>query len=99
MREKVLQLIYSAIEDVNQQLPPASKLAKTEFEVITGSGSVLDSLSFLNLIITTEARVDNAFRVSVTLASALMESDGEPPRTVGELADIITLKLERSDYV
>jgi acyl carrier protein len=94
MRPKILELIFSAIHEVNQQLPPVRRLAKSETAVITGSDGVLDSLDFLNLIMATEARVDAAFQTSISLASALMESDGPPPRTVAELADLITSRLD-----
>jgi len=94
MRSRVLQLIFSAIDEVNQQLPPEEQLAKSETAVITGSDGTLDSLAFLNLIVSAERQVDAALHTSVSLASALMESDGEPPRTVGELADLITSRLE-----
>jgi hypothetical protein len=96
MRSKVLQLIFSAIDEVNLQLPPGGRLAKSETTVIAGSDGTLDSLAFLNLIVTAEGLVDSSLNTSVSLASALMESDGTPPRTVGELADLITSRLEET---
>jgi acyl carrier protein len=94
MRSKVLQLIRAAIDEVNQQLPAEGQLAKNETAVITGSDGTLDSLAFLNLILCAQSQVDAALHTSVNLASALMESDREPPRTVGDLADLITSRLE-----
>lgn len=94
MRSRVLQLIFSAIDEVNQQLPPQGRVAKSETAVITGSDGSLDSLALLNLIVTAEGLVDAALHTSVSLASALMESDGTLPRTVGELADLIVSRLE-----
>ena len=98
MRPKVLQLIFGAIDEVNQQLPPEGRLAKSETAVITGSGGTFDSLSLLNLIVSAEEQVNTSFHTSIGLASALMESDGEPPRTVGELADLITSRLKGAGH-
>lgn len=94
MRTKVLLLIFSAIDEVNQQLPPEKRLAKSETSLIAGSDGKLESLTILSLIISAEGLVDSALNTSVGLASALLESEGTLPRTVGELADLITLRLE-----
>lgn len=94
MRSKVLQIVFSAINEVNQQLPREGWLAQSESTVIAGSDGKLESLTLLSLIICAEGQVDTDFHTSVGLASALMESDGTLPRTVGELADLITSRLE-----
>jgi len=98
MRQKVLEIIFAAIDEINQQLPPGKGLAKSESAVITGSGGTLDSLGFLNLIVTAEGLIDSALHTSVGLASALMESDAPPPRTVGELVDLINSRMEGAGH-
>jgi acyl carrier protein len=94
IRNKIIELIFSAINEVNQQLPPENRLLKNEESVIAGEDGKFDSLAFLNLIVSVEGRVDTALRTSVALASGLMELDRTPPRTVGELADFIIARLE-----
>ena len=94
MRSIVLDFIFSAIDEVNPQLPPESRLGKSEMTIIMGKGGVLDSLGFLNLVVSAEGRVDAGLHTSLNLASMLMESDHALPRTVGELADLIVLRLE-----
>ena len=94
MRDKLLQHVFSAIDELNQQLPPAERIAKSEATVLTGSDGALESLAFLNLIVATEDRVNAAFSTSINLASLLMESDDTPPpRNVGELVDLIATRL------
>jgi len=94
MREKLLQHVFSAIDELNQQLPPAERIAKSEATVLTGTDGALESLAFLNLIVATEDRVNAAFSTSINLASLLMESDDTPPpRNVGELVDLIGTRL------
>lgn len=94
MRDKLLQHVYSAIDELNQQLPAGERIAKSEATVLTGSDGALESLAFLNLIVATEDRVNAAYATTINLASLLMESDDTPPpRNVGELVDLIAARL------
>ena len=94
MRDQLLKHVYSAIDELNQQLPPGERLEKSENAVLTGSEGALESLAFLNLIVATEDRVNAALGVSINLASMLMESDETPPpRNVGELVDLIATRV------
>jgi hypothetical protein len=99
MRSKIIELVFTAIDEINKQLPPRCRLAKNEASVIAGSDGILDSLAILNLIVTVEGLVDNALHTSIGLASALMESEGQLPHTVGALADLITSRLEGATRV
>lgn len=93
MRSKILELIYSAISEVNQQLPAGEQIAQSESVVIAGTDGVLDSLTLLTLIASAERHVEDAMHTQTSLASALMESE-ELPRTVGDLANRIVQQLE-----
>jgi acyl carrier protein len=99
MRDKVLQHVFSAIDELNLQLAAADRIAKSEAAVLTGSDGALESLAFLNLIVSTEDRVNAAFGVSINLASMLMESDDTPPpRSVADLVDLITTRVRGPDH-
>jgi hypothetical protein len=99
LREKLLQHIYSAIDELNQQLSPAERIQKSPATVLTGSDGALESLAFLNLIVAAEDRVNAGFATSINLASMLMESeDTPPPRDVGELADLIAARLREAGH-
>jgi len=99
MRDKVLQHVFAAIDELNQQLAPGERIGKSEASVLTGSDGALESLAFLNLIVATEERVNAAFGVSINLASMLMESeDTPPPRSVGELVDLIATRVRGPDH-
>ena len=99
MRDKLLQHVYSAIDELNQQLPPGERVAKSEATVLTGSDGALESLAFLNLIVATEDRVNAGFNTSINLASMLMESDDTPPpRSVAELVDLIASRLRGAGH-
>jgi acyl carrier protein len=99
MRDKVLQHVFSAIDELNQQLAAGERIGKSEATVLTGSDGALESLAFLNLIVATEERVNAAFGVSINLASMLMESDDTPPpRNVRELVDLIATRVRGPDH-
>ena len=74
MAKNVLELVYSAIDELNQQLPPAKRVAKSEATPLTGSSGALDSLGFLNLIVIVEDKVNAAHNSAIALASSMMES-------------------------
>lgn len=96
MLTKVLELVLSAVDEINKQLPPRSRVPRSETAPLTGGASALDSLAFLTLIVTTEELVGAAFRKPINLAGMLMDADeAHPPRTVGELANLIVFALER----
>jgi len=94
MTKNVLELVYSAIDELNQLLPQAKRLEKKESLILTGQDGVVDSLGFLNLIVLVEDKVNAAHDSSIALASLLMESQSPPPRTLGELATLVSTQLE-----
>jgi len=99
MRDKILQQVFSAIDELNLQLAVGERIGKSEATVLTGSDGALESLAFLNLIVATEERVNAAYSVSINLASMLMESDDTPPpRSVGDLVDLIATRVRGPDH-
>src|SRR5262245_10256442 len=94
MAKNVLELVYSAIDELNQQLPPAKRVAKSESTALTGSSGALDSLGFLNLIVIVEDRVNAEHGTAIALASSMMESQQPPPRTIAELAALVSKQLD-----
>src|SRR4051812_43776689 len=94
MAKNLLELVYSAIDELNQQLPPQKRVAKSEATPLTGSTGALDSLGFLNLIVIVEDKVNAAHGSAIALASSMMESQLPPPRTIGELALLVSKQLD-----
>ena len=88
---KVLDLIYEAIDEINQQLPPGRAMVKSPETVLFGKGAQLDSLGLVNLVVGTEQRLSDTFGVALTLANEKAFSMKQSPfRTVGSLADYVT---------
>jgi hypothetical protein len=85
--EQALQIVYDAVDAVNQQLPQARRLAKSPDTIIVGPSGSLDSLGIINLIIALEERASDALGAAVQLLddTAVINADG-PFRSVDSLA-------------
>ena len=95
MKVKILQLIYEAIDVLNEQLPDEEQLEKSSDTKLFGSGSKLDSLGLINLVVAVEQNIEDEFDVTITLADErAMSQETSPFRTVGTLADYIEMLLE-----
>ena len=94
---KILQIIYSAIDELNQQLP--ERLEKSADTVLFGEGAKLDSLGLVNLIVITEQKAEEALGATITLADEkAMSRENSPFKSIGTLADYISSVLEESSH-
>ena len=62
-------ILYPAIEEINETLDEGEQLVKSPETVLFGDGSLLDSIGLVNFIVTTERIVEEVTGKSVTLAS------------------------------
>ena len=82
----------------NDSLPKNKKIAKSTEAVLFGESSQLDSLGLVNLIVSTEEKLEEEFGVYVTLADEkAMSQKNSPFRTVTSLAQYISLILEEDE--
>lgn len=95
MHEKVLELIYEAIDELNETEPEDRWLAKDRATPLYGDQSLLDSLGLIKLIVAVEGRVAEAFDVPVTIANEKALSQRNSPfKSVNTLADYVVQLLE-----
>ena len=92
-RERVIQALLRAVDEVNPQLPRGRKLARSLDAVLVGDASPLDSLGLVNLVVAAEEKVEQAFGVTVSLVDEAAAPEG-PFRTLGTLADHLQAVLE-----
>ncbi len=86
--EKVLQAIFDAMDEVNEQRPEDQRLEKSADTVLFGESGTLDSLGLVNLIVGVEQRLEEDFGASVTLADEkAMSLKNSPFRSVKTLAE------------
>ncbi len=90
MKDKILELIYSSIDELNEQSEPENQLTKTETTVIFGKDSNIDSLGLVNLVVTLEQAINDEFNVEISLADEkAMSQENSPFNTVSTLANYI----------
>jgi acyl carrier protein len=75
MKKKIIDIIYAAIDDLNEQLPAGRKLEKTPETVLLGTGGTIDSVGFINLIVLLEEKCQDNFGVAVTLTEETAADD------------------------
>jgi len=99
MSEEVLECVYVAIDEANedrQDRPPLEKALETP---IHGTASGLDSLGFINFVVAIEEEVERAFGVAIVLgddrALSREPSPFESVRTLVEYVDVL-LSEQRS---
>ena len=94
MKEKIQQLIFNSIESLNAQLPNEGNIEKSNNTALFGSGSKLDSLDLINLVVAVEQNIEDEFDVTIKLADERVLSQKTSPfKTVRTLTDYIEMLL------
>jgi acyl carrier protein len=95
MKEKIQQLIFNSIDSLNAHLPNEEHIEKHDGTALFGSGSKLDSLGLINLIVMVEQNIEDEFDISLTLADErAMSQIYSPFRSVESLTDYINILLK-----
>lgn len=90
MATQSIDLIYTAIDEVNRQSTNGRQIAKSPDTALMGGDSALDSLTFVNLIVAVESEIENQLNKSIVLVTeSTMKGDEHPFRTVSSLAKLI----------
>lgn len=90
MRQDVLDLVYAAIDEVNAQTVDGDVIEKSVNTSLLGGEQGMDSLTFVNLIVALEEKINDQTGKSVVLVDENSMSLQEHPfRTVGTLADYV----------
>jgi acyl carrier protein len=93
--ENILAAIYRAVDWINGELPPDRQLIKAPETRLLGPQSGLDSMQLVNLIVTTEREIEDAFGVTLTLADErALSMKASPFRSIRSLADYIALLMK-----
>ena len=91
-QEKICQLIFKAIDDINRQLPKDERLAKSEDTILFDrADGQLDSLGLVNLVAALEEHIADEFQVEIVLADPkAMTRAHRPFATVSSLAEYVS---------
>lgn len=94
MNEKVLQCVYGAIDEANEDRdgrPPLEKAPETE---IHGSANGLDSLGLINFVVAVEEGVERDFGTALVLSDdRSLSQEPSPFKSVATLTEYIELLL------
>ena len=94
---KILDLIYSSIDNINELLSDDMKLSKDRKTPLYGEQGSLDSISLINLIVAVEESIEEELGESITLANEkAMSLEQSPFRNVGPLCDYIISILKEN---
>ena len=95
--EKITQLIFDALDEINAQLPEEQQLEKSLTTSLYGEKGKLDSLGLVNLIVAVEQKLQDELGLTITLATErAMSQKNSPFRSVQSLLNYITLLLEEN---
>ena len=101
-REKLIYLIYRAIDEVNQLLPSERHLEKTLETILLNNSfqGSLDSLGMVNFIVALEQLIQEELGISVSVADDLIISKTQNPfESVAVLADNLDILLRTNDQL
>lgn len=88
-------IISQSIESFNQMVEPSQQIKNSGDTVIFGSGSNLDSLGFVNFIVTIESEVDSKLNKTIFIVDEhALEMAENPFRTIGSLKNLLVEKLK-----
>ena len=95
--EKVVHIIYEAIDDVNQLLPKEQKLEKSPDTILFGKSVKIDSLGMVNLIVAIEGKIEESFNAVISLIEGMNDShENNYFKNVGSLAEHINNMLNEN---
>jgi D-alanine--poly(phosphoribitol) ligase subunit 2 len=95
MKEKIQQKVYNSIDTLNLELDGDERIEKSLTTALFGSGSKLDSLGLINLIVAIEQDIEDEFETSITIADERALSQEQSPfRSIGSLIDYLDMILK-----
>jgi acyl carrier protein len=84
--EQSRELVYRAIDAVNDELPPEQQISKAPATVLFDQGGILDSLGFIELVFRIQEVVLAELNLPIAVAdNSVLESTSSPFRTVESL--------------
>jgi len=95
-REKIIQAVYRAVDELNQQLPKGVSVAKSPDSALYGRTGKLESIDVVTLIMEVEDQIKTEFGTSITIADdRAMSLENSPFLTLGTLTDYVAELLNQ----
>ncbi len=98
MIEEIDQLLFDAIDEVNQLQQKSEHLHKSIETVLFGGSGKLDSMGLINFIVIIEEKIDEQYGIKISLADeSIMSQENNPFNTIGTLSEYIFRLLEKKN--
>jgi len=95
IEKQVEEILFAAIEEINENLPPDQKIKADKATLLFGSEATLDSLPLVNLIVVAERKVEEVLHLSINIADEqAMSQKNSPFKSVESLANYIVLLVK-----
>jgi acyl carrier protein len=92
--EKIREIVFNAIDEINEQMENENQVDKSELTVLFGKSAKLDSLGFINLITEIEENIeDNLDVVIIIVDEEAMSRENSPFKTVGTLIEFLAERV------
>ena len=92
--ERIIQTIFSAIDEINQQLPKEQRLEKSNGAVLFDRLGNLDSMGLVSLVVAVEQKIEEEFGIMIVLTDEkVMSQKYSPFRNVKTLSNRISTLL------
>jgi acyl carrier protein len=96
IRDKIVRVIYRAMNSVNELLPLESKLVLSMDEKLSGQDSKLDSLGYVNFITALGQEYEEEFGFSPSMTGDITTGGGDNPFwTVATLVDYLIAQYKK----
>ena len=79
MDERVSKAVFSAVDELNKQLPAGVSVEKSLDTPLYGAGGKLESLDFVTLIMEVEEKINVEFGTDITIADENLLSKQKSP--------------------
>jgi len=77
--ERILKAVYSAVDELNSQLPPGVSVEKSLDAPLYGGEGKLESLDFVTLVMEVEEKINAEFGTDITIADEHLLSKEQSP--------------------
>jgi len=102
-RDQIENVVYRAIDQVNELLLDENALTKERITILIGEGSNLDSMGFVNFVVALEEELEREIGLDLNLVEELNSAGDNSKRgiTVVDLIDflIVLARTKKSGHV
>ena len=96
--KRVLQVVFKALDKVNQLFPEGQKISKSIDTVIFGEPSLIDSLSRIMLIVEIEKNIGDEFGIRISIINETeLTQEQSLLTTIGSFVDYICSLLSKEE--